>query len=173
MVRFGNVIGSSGSVVPLFKKQIELGGPITITDPNVIRYFMTITEAAQLVLQASSLSKGGDVFLLDMGQPVKIMQLAEKMVSLNYLTIKDKKNCGGDIEIISTGLRPGEKLFEELLIDSASEKTVHPLIFKAKEKFIPYEILFPKLKYLEQHLLNFDTNKSLDLLNDLVEEWKR
>ena len=173
MVRFGNVLGSSGSVVPLFKKQIELGGHITITDPNVIRYFMTITEAAQLVLQASSLSKGGDVFLLDMGEPVKIKQLAEKMISLNSLTIKDKNNCDGDIEIVSTGLRPGEKLFEELLIDSECEKTTHPLIFKAKEKFIHYEILFPKLQLLEQYLLNFDTNASLELLNDLVEEWKR
>ena len=171
MVRFGNVLGSSGSVVPLFKKQILLGGPITLTDPNVTRYFMTITEAAQLVLQASSLAKGGDLFLLDMGDPVKIIDLAEKMISLQSLTIKDKENCDGDIEIISTGLRPGEKLYEELLIDSESKSTQHPLIFKANEKFIKSQLLFPKLDIFEKYLKDNKTDNSLKILKELVEEW--
>ena len=172
MVRFGNVLGSSGSVVPLFKKQIEAGGPITITDPNVMRYFMTIKEAAQLVLQASSLADGGDVFLLDMGEPIRIWELAEKMLSLSSLTIKDSKNSKGDIEIIYTGLRPGEKLYEELLIDSDSQSTSHPLIFKANEKFISPEKLFPKIDLLKNYLLEFNQQKSLDLLKELVNEWE-
>ena len=116
IVRFGNVLGSSGSVVPLFKKQIAAGGPITLTDERVIRYFMTLSEAAQLVIQASSLSKGGDVFILDMGSPVKIKDLAEQMIRLSGLKVKTNKQSNGDIEIINIGLRPGEKLYEELLI---------------------------------------------------------
>tara|TARA_B100000886_G_C20420282_1_gene491243 strand:+ start:1024 stop:2904 length:1881 start_codon:yes stop_codon:yes gene_type:complete len=171
MVRFGNVLGSSGSVVPLFKKQIEAGGPITITDPNVMRYFMTIKEAAQLVIQASSLAEGGDVFLLDMGEPIKIWELAEKMLSLSSLAVKDSKNTKGDIEIVSTGLRPGEKLYEELLIDSNSQSTAHPLIFKANEKFISPEKLFPKIDLLKKYLLEINEKKSLELMKELVHEW--
>ena len=142
MVRFGNVLGSSGSVVLKFKEQIKSGGPITLTDPKIIRYFMTIKEAAQLVIQSSVLSKGGDIFLLDMGDPVKIYDLAKQMVNLSGLSIKNKNNIEGDIEIISTGLRPGEKLYEELLIDAEAEKTDHPLIFRAKENFIIWMKLF-------------------------------
>ena len=133
IVRFGNVLGSSGSVVPLFKKQIKAGGPVTVTDTNVMRYFMTISEASQLVIQASAMSKGGEVFLLDMGNPVKIYQLAQQMILLSGLTIKNRKNPLGDIEITFTGLQKGEKLYEELLVEKESIKTDHPLIFKAKE----------------------------------------
>jgi len=130
MVRFGNVLGSSGSVVPLFKKQIAEGGPITITHPDIIRYFMTISEAVELVLQAASISLGGDVFLLDMGEPMKISSLAEQMIKLSGLTIKNQENPNGDIEIIETGLRPGEKLFEELLINAESS-SINGKIFNA------------------------------------------
>ncbi len=173
MVRFGNVLGSSGSVVPLFKKQIALGGPITLTDNKIIRYFMTIPEAANLVLQSVPLAKGGDVFLLDMGKPVYIRDLAEKMVRLSGLTIKDNNNPTGDIEIIITGLRPGEKLFEELLIDGECHPTEHPLIFRAQEKMIPPKDFWPLLETLESSI-DLDQNlKSLALLEQLVPQWKR
>lgn len=136
MVRFGNVLGSSGSVVPLFNKQIAAGGPITLTHPDVTRYFMTIPEAAQLVIQAGAMAHGGEVFVLDMGEPVKIMDLAKRMISLSGLKVKDQRNPNGDIEIVIAGLRPGEKLYEELIIDGDNiEKTQHPLIMKAKERF--------------------------------------
>lgn len=136
MVRFGNVLGSSGSVVPLFNKQIAAGGPITLTHPEVTRYFMTIPEAAQLVIQAGAMAHGGEVFVLDMGEPVKIMDLAKRMISLSGLKVKDQHNPNGDIEIVIAGLRPGEKLYEELIIDGDNiEKTQHPLIMKAKERF--------------------------------------
>lgn len=136
MVRFGNVLGSSGSVVPLFNKQIAAGGPITLTHPDVTRYFMTIPEAAQLVIQAGAMAHGGEVFVLDMGEPVKIMDLAKRMIMLSGLKVKDQHNPNGDIEIIIAGLRPGEKLYEELIIDGDNiEKTQHPLIMKAKERF--------------------------------------
>lgn len=136
MVRFGNVLGSSGSVVPLFNKQIAAGGPITLTHPNVTRYFMTIPEAAQLVIQAGAMAHGGEVFVLDMGEPVKIMDLAKRMIMLSGLKVKDQNNPNGDIEIVIAGLRPGEKLYEELIIDGDNiEKTQHPLIMKAKEHF--------------------------------------
>ena len=141
MVRFGNVLGSSGSVVPLFEKQIKSGGPITLTHPEVIRYFMTIPEAAQLVIQATVLAEGGELFLLDMGEPVKIYNLACQMVKLSGLTLTNKKTKDSEIEIIITGLRPGEKLYEELLIDSKSEPTQHKLIFRANEKNISPNIL--------------------------------
>ncbi len=173
MVRFGNVLGSSGSVVPLFKKQIESGGPITITHKDVIRYFMTISEAAQLVLQSSSMAEGGELFLLDMGEQVKIYDLAKQMIKLNNLKIKDDKNINGDIEIKFTGLRPGEKLFEELLIDGTSEKTSHPLIHKAKEKFILLEKLSKDIEDLRLHLENRNEELSLKLLQKLVPEWKK
>ncbi|ATR78814.1 polysaccharide biosynthesis protein [Moraxella osloensis] len=136
MVRFGNVLGSSGSVVPLFNKQIAAGGPITLTHPDVTRYFMTIPEAAQLVIQAGAMAHGGEVFVLDMGEPVKIMDLAKRMIMLSGLKVKDQNNPNGDIEIVIAGLRPGEKLYEELIIDGDNiEKTQHPLIMKAKEHF--------------------------------------
>ncbi len=152
MVRFGNVLGSSGSVVPKFRQQIRDGGPITLTHPEVTRYFMTIPEAAQLVIQAGAMAKGGDVFVLDMGQPVKIMDLARRMVELSGLTVKDEQSPEGDIEIAVTGLRPGEKLYEELLIGDNPRPTVHPRIMKAHEEFIPWAEFEAKLTALEMAL---------------------
>jgi FlaA1/EpsC-like NDP-sugar epimerase len=135
IVRFGNVLGSSGSVVPLFKQQIAKGGPITVTDPEVTRFFMTIPEASQLVIQAGALGTGGDVFLLDMGEPVRIQDLARQMIALSGLKVRDNKNPNGDIEIQYTGLRPGEKLYEELLIDEENtEITAHTRILRSVEK---------------------------------------
>ena len=135
MVRFGNVIGSSGSVVPLFRKQIESGGPITLTDKNITRYFMSIKEAAQLVIQAGAMSSGGEVFVLDMGKSIRIADLAVNMVNASGLNIKNEKNPLGDIEIKITGLRPGEKLYEELLIGKDTSPTKHSKILKAYETF--------------------------------------
>jgi len=132
-VRFGNVLGSSGSVVPAFKAQIEKNGPVTVTHPDMVRYFMTISEAANLVIQAGVIGGSGDVLLLDMGAPVKIAELARQMIKLAGRTVKDKNTPKGDIEIIYTGLRPGEKMYEELLVDGCSLPTVHPRIFKACE----------------------------------------
>ena len=152
MVRFGNVLGSSGSVVPKFRQQIRDGGPITLTHPEVTRYFMTIPEAAQLVIQAGAMAKGGDVFVLDMGQPVKIMDLARRMVELSGLTVKDEQHPEGDIEIALTGLRPGEKLYEELLIGDNPKSTMHPRIMKAHEEFIPWAEFEAKLTALEMAL---------------------
>ena len=168
MVRFGNVLCSSGSVVPLFTKQIENGGPITITDSKIERYFMTIPEAAQLVIQSAAMSKGGEVFLLDMGKPIKIIDLAKQMIIESGLTINDADNPDGDIEIISTGLRPGEKLFEELLINSEAKPTKHPLIFKANENFIELEEVESKLFLLEKSLINEEIDNSLIFLKELV-----
>ena len=172
MVRFGNVLGSSGSVVPLFKKQIANGGPVTITDVNVIRYFMTIKEASQLVLQSASLAKGGDLFLLDMGKPIKIIDLARKMIFLSGLSVKEKLNPNGDIEIKIIGLRPGEKLYEELLIDSESSPTKHPLIYRAKEKMLDIHIIQEQLDRLEIYALNNDIKKFIETLKILVPEYK-
>lgn len=152
MVRFGNVLGSSGSVVPKFRQQIRDGGPITVTHPEVTRYFMTIPEAAQLVIQAGAMAKGGDVFVLDMGQPVKIVDLARRMVELSGLTVKDEHNPEGDIEIAVTGLRSGEKLYEELLIGDNPKPTMHPRIMKAHEEFIPWAEFAAKLNALEMAL---------------------
>ena len=138
IVRFGNVLGSSGSVVPLFKQQIAKGGPITVTHPEVTRYFMTIPEASQLVIQAGALGRGGDVFLLDMGEPVRIQDLARQMISLSGLTVREQGSMQGDIEIQYSGLRPGEKLYEELLIDQENtEYTEHSRILRSFEKFYP------------------------------------
>ena len=148
MVRFGNVLGSSGSVVPLFRRQIAEGGPITLTHPDVTRYFMTIPEAAQLVLQAGAMAVGGDVFVLDMGQPIKIIDLARRMVQLSGLTLCDPEHPDGDIAIEVTGLRPGEKLYEELLIGDNPEPTGHPRIMKAHEPFLPWDALTPALAVL-------------------------
>jgi FlaA1/EpsC-like NDP-sugar epimerase len=152
MVRFGNVLGSSGSVVPKFRQQIRDGGPITLTHPDITRYFMTIPEASQLVIQAGAMAKGGDVFVLDMGQSVKIMDLARRMVELSGLTVKDEQNPDGDIEIEITGLRPGEKLYEELLIGDNPKPTSHSRIMKAHEKFIPWAELEGQLRSLEMAL---------------------
>ena len=171
MVRFGNVLGSSGSVVPLFQKQISQGGPITLTDKKVIRFFMTINEASHLVLHASAMAKGGEVFLLDMGEPVNIYSLAKQMITINGLKIKDKNNPNGDIEIQTIGLRKGEKLYEELLIDAESETTEHQLIYRANESSIKPEILFKKLNELDISLNEFNIKKSIDLLNELVKDW--
>ena len=145
MVRFGNVLDSSGSVVPLFRRQIRMGGPVTLTHPEVTRYFMTIPEAAQLVIQASAMGEGGEVFLLDMGEPVRIMELARRMIELSGLTVKDDANPAGDIEIQIIGLRSGEKLYEELLIGDNPEPTHHPRIKKARESFLPWAVLWPRL----------------------------
>lgn len=153
MVRFGNVLGSSGSVIPLFRKQIQDGGPITLTDPKVTRYFMTIPEAAQLVLQAARMSQGGEVFILDMGKPVKILDLAKKLIELSGLSLRDEKNPHGDIEIQVTGLRPGEKLYEELLIGDNPEPTYHPRIMKAKEIYIAWNELDLLLNQLHEAVL--------------------
>jgi FlaA1/EpsC-like NDP-sugar epimerase len=149
MVRFGNVLGSSGSVVPLFREQIKNGGPITLTHTDITRYFMTIPEAAQLVIQAGAMGSGGDVFVLDMGQPVRIHDLASRIVELSGLTLKNEDNPHGDIEIAVTGLRPGEKLFEELLIGDNPKPTQHPRIMKAHEAFLPWDQLQGKLNALE------------------------
>jgi FlaA1/EpsC-like NDP-sugar epimerase len=150
MVRFGNVLGSSGSVVPLFRKQLLSGGPLTITHLDVTRYFMTIPEAAQLVLQAGAMAKGGDVFVLDMGQPVKILDLARRMAQLSGLTIRDESNPDGDIDIEVSGLRPGEKLYEELLIGGNPEGTDHERIMKAHEEYVSWFMLAPILVELRQ-----------------------
>ena len=173
MVRFGNVLGSSGSVVLKFKEQIKHGGPITLTDPNIIRYFMTIKEAAQLVIQSSVLSEGGDIFLLDMGDPVKIYDLAKQMINLSGLSIKNENNKDGEIEIISTGLRPGEKLYEELLINAKSKPTSNPRIFKAYEDSIKYFVVEKILEDLKFHLENYNLEESLNILKELVPEWKK
>ena len=149
MVRFGNVLGSSGSVVPKFRQQIRDGGPITLTHPEITRYFMTIPEASQLVIQAGAMAKGGDVFVLDMGQPVKIMDLALRMIELTGLTVKDDENPHGDIEIELTGLRSGEKLYEELLIGDNPKPTSHASIKRANEDFVPWSALEANINALE------------------------
>jgi FlaA1/EpsC-like NDP-sugar epimerase len=148
MVRFGNVLGSSGSVVPFFRQQLAAGGPLTVTHPEVTRYFMTITEAAQLVLQAGAMGQGGDVFVLDMGEPVKILDLAHRMVQLAGLSVRDAAHPSGDIEIAITGLRPGEKLYEELLIGDNPQSTLHPRIMKAHEDMLPWDVLQDHLSAL-------------------------
>lgn len=149
MVRFGNVLGSSGSVVPLFREQIANGGPVTVTDKRIIRYFMTIPEASQLVIQAGAMGQGGDVFVLDMGEPIRIVDLAKRMIHLSGLQIKDDVHPNGDIEIQFTGLRAGEKLYEELLIGDNVSKTSHPRIMRAEETMIPWSELEQMLKALE------------------------
>ena len=168
MVRFGNVLGSSGSVVPLFRQQIQEGGPITLTDERITRYFMTIPEAAQLVIQAGAMASGGDVFLLDMGEPVKIIDLAKRMVELSGLTLKDAANPNGDIAIEVTGLRPGEKLYEELLIGDNALPTHHPRIMKAHEDFLPWDALQAKLLALELALQANNVQMIQTMLQELV-----
>ena len=173
MVRFGNVLGSSGSVIPLFHKQISAGGPVTVTHPAVTRYFMTIPEAVQLVLQATGMAKGGDLFLLDMGEPVRIADLARQMIELSGLRLRDEQNPDGDIRINYTGLRPGEKLYEELLIDTQDQPTEHPLIRRACETNPPDDHLLPLLNELESALSRWDDQGTSDLLLRLVPEYKR
>ena len=168
MVRFGNVLGSSGSVVPLFRKQIAKGGPITLTDERMTRYFMTIPEAAQLVIQAAAMATGGDVFVLDMGQPVKILDLAKRMVELSGLTVMDLGNPMGDIEIQVTGLRPGEKLYEELLIGDNPLPTSHSRIMKAHDEFLPWDQLESKLNILNGALKSNNVPLIRTLLKELV-----
>lgn len=150
MVRFGNVLGSSGSVVPLFREQLARGGPLTVTHPEVTRYFMTISEAAQLVLQASAMAESGDLFVLDMGTPVKIIDLAARMIALSGLTVRNAQNPGGDIEIAVTGLRPGEKLYEELLTGDNPLPTEHPRIMRAREAFVAWPQFQPHLEALRE-----------------------
>jgi FlaA1/EpsC-like NDP-sugar epimerase len=168
MVRFGNVLDSSGSVVPRFRQQIREGGPITLTHPEITRYFMTIPEASQLVIQAGAMAKGGDVFVLDMGEPVQIMDLARRMVELSGLSLKDEQNPDGDIEITITGLRPGEKLYEELLIGDNPEKTSHPRILRAREEFLPWQELESQLVELQEALVSNDVPAVLGKLKKLV-----
>lgn len=171
MVRFGNVLASSGSVVPLFQEQIRRGGPVTVTHPDVIRYFMTIPEAAQLVLQAGSMAKGGDVFVLDMGRPVRIDDLARRMVNLMGLEVRDGEHPDGDIEIEYTGLRTAEKLFEELLIGSNVTGTDHPMIMRAIEHHLPWTGMQEILNDLLVALASFDCHRALALLRDSVAEY--
>ena len=164
MVRFGNVLGSSGSVVPLFRRQIKAGGPITVTHPDIIRYFMTIPEASQLVIQAGAMGKGGDVFVLDMGEPIKIVSLASKMISLSGLTEKNDSNINGDIEIQFSGLRPGEKLYEELLIGDDVEGSDHPRIMTANEVYLSWPETHNLLNKLDKACHEFKVDDVITLL---------
>jgi FlaA1/EpsC-like NDP-sugar epimerase len=164
MVRFGNVLGSSGSVVPLFRQQIKEGGPITVTHPDIIRYFMTIPEAAELVIQAGSMGKGGDVFVLDMGEPVKIVDLAKRMIHLSGLEIKDEAHPNGDMEILYTGLRPGEKLYEELLIGNNVTGTEHKRIMRAEEQCLDWQEMEIMLNEIKAATKNYNCNAVKELL---------
>lgn len=169
MVRFGNVLGSSGSVVPLFRRQIAAGGPVTVTHPEIIRYFMTIPEASQLVIQAGAMAKGGEVYVLDMGKPVKILDLARRMIHLSGYSIRDENNPDGDIEIQFTGLRPGEKLYEELLIGGAVAGTPHPRIMKAQESFLLYPELAQHLRRLRTGCDLVDCSVVLEVFSECVQ----
>src|SRR6185312_10246587 len=172
MVRFGNVLGSSGSVVPLFREQIRRGGPVTVTHPQVVRYFMTIPEAAQLVIQAGSMAAGGDVFVLDMGPPVRIDDLARRMVSLMGLTVRDAEHPDGDIEIRYTGLRSAEKLFEELLIGNNVGGTQHLMIMRAMEKNLPWSQMREILERLTAAIDTSDCRRAVAVLRDAVPEYQ-
>ena len=172
MVRFGNVLGSSGSVVPLFRNQVKAGGPVTVTHAEVTRFFMTLPEAAQLVLQAGAMAEGGEVFVLDMGQPVKVMDLARRVVELSGRTVCDADHPDGDIEIVVTGLRPGEKLFEELLIGDNPSPTAHSRIWKARESFFEWDKLGPSLAALERAIHNNDVAAVRGVLVGLVSGYR-
>ena len=171
IVRFGNVLGSSGSVVPLFRQQIRAGGPVTVTDRRVTRYFMTVSEAAQLVLQAAAMAQGGEVFVLDMGEPVRIGELARNMIELTGLTVRSADHPRGDIEIVEIGLRPGEKLYEELLIGNSPSATAHPRIWKADEPFLPLDQLRASLGRMAQLLDAHRCVELIDALGELVPEF--
>ncbi len=168
MVRFGNVLGSSGSVVPLFRDQIKRGGPVTVTHEEVTRYFMTIPEAAQLVIQAGAMAEDGDVFVLDMGQPIRIVELAGRMIELSGLRVRDQHDPEGDIAIAVTGLRPGEKLYEELLIGNEPKGTEHPRIMKASEAHLPWNLLLKRLKTLDLAVKGNEVQRLRELLLELV-----
>jgi FlaA1/EpsC-like NDP-sugar epimerase len=172
MVRFGNVLGSSGSVIPLFKQQIKAGGPITVTDKDIIRYFMTISEAVELVIQAGAMGTGGDVFVLDMGEPVRIHDLAVKMIHLSGLEVKDDVHPNGDIQIKYTGLRAGEKLYEELLIGDNVSETDNPLIMRAQEEMLAWDELKPVLDELNGAIESCDHEKLRKLLIKIVPDFK-
>ena len=172
MVRFGNVLDSSGSVIPLFKQQIKNGGPVTVTNANMVRYFMTIPEAVELVVQAGAMGKGGDVFVLDMGEPVRIYDLATKMIQLSGLQVLDEDNLDGDIEIKCIGLRPGEKLYEELLVSDNISQTDSLLIMRAEESMLDWEDLKPILDQLNEAINNSDQEKVRELLIEAVPEFK-
>ena len=171
-VRFGNVLGSSGSVVPLFEKQIHKGGPVTLTHPEITRFFMTIQEASELVIQSSALAKSGDLFLLEMGKPVKILDLAKNMIRLNGKKVKESLSDIDAIEIIFTGLRKGEKLYEELLINDKAEKTSHPRIYREIEENFINEDFDLEIRNLSNALERFDQKESISILSKLVPEWK-
>jgi len=172
MVRFGNVLGSSGSVVPLFREQIRQGGPITVTHRDITRYFMTISEAAQLVVQASAMASGGEVFVLDMGEPVRIWDLARNMIELSGLTLRSTDSPDGDVEIVTVGMRPGEKLYEELLIGNDPRPTAHPRIMMASEHHLPWAVLRPELDRLESLIGAGRVEEARDLLCELVAEFR-
>ena len=165
-VRFGNVLGSSGSAIPLFQQQIKDGGPVTVTDPNIIRYFMSISEAAELVIQAGAMGKGGDVFVLDMGEPVKIYELAKRLINLSGYEVKDDENSGGDIEIIFTGLRPGEKLYEELLIGENVSKTIHKQIWRAEEDTLTID----EIEYFLELIIKAREKNDINALKQILKE---
>lgn len=168
MVRFGNVLGSSGSVVPLFRRQIEAGGPVTVTHPDITRFFMTIPEAASLVIQAGSMAKGGDVFVLDMGEPVKIIDLARRMIQLMGYEVRSEQNPSGDIAIEFSGLRPGEKLYEELLIGADVISTEHPKIMRAHEEYLSAEQLQALLQQMNEAMARDDSHQARQLLQQAV-----
>ena len=172
MVRFGNVLGSSGSVIPLFKKQILAGGPVTVTDKDIIRYFMTVSEAVELIIQAGAMGTGGDVFVLDMGKPVQIKDMAEKMIRLSGLQVKDELHPDGDIEIKYTGLRVGEKLYEELLIGDNVSRTDNPLIMRAQENMLSWNKLKELLDDLNNANDNFDHKNLREILIKIVPGFK-
>ena len=169
IVRFGNVLDSSGSAVPLFREQIEKGGPITVTDPEVIRYFMSIPEAAELVIQAGAMGEGGEIFVLDMGKPVKILDLAKRMIRLSGLEVRDANNTEGDIEIVFTGLRDGEKLYEELLIGDNVSSTKHEGIMQASEEYLQWKKVKDLLVQLKDSIEIRDHELAVNILvNNIV-----
>ncbi|NOX73836.1 MAG: polysaccharide biosynthesis protein, partial [Alphaproteobacteria bacterium] len=174
MVRFGNVLGSSGSVLPLFQQQIQAGGPVTVTHRDITRFFMTIPEAARLVLLAGAFSRGGDVFVLDMGKPVKIYEIARRMITLSGRSVRDVENPSGDVEIAITKLRPGEKLYEELLIDDESLRTTpHEKILRAEETMLSQIEVAGMLKELQVSLAEGDSDRLRGLVSRWVEGFHR
>jgi FlaA1/EpsC-like NDP-sugar epimerase len=171
MVRFGNVLGSSGSVIPLFRRQIAAGGPITVTHPEATRYFMTIPEAAQLVLQAGAMAEGGEVFVLDMGTPIKILELARRMVTLSGLTVRDQAHPDADIDLVFAGLRAGEKLYEELLIGDNVNLTENCRILRAREEYLRWETLQPQLQALAEAMESRHVSRIKFLIRRLVPDY--